>query len=296
MSTTTKAEYRRVRRVKDETFDIDRIEHYSLTLQIGTHDLQFCVTDTQNNQCVGLEDYRIRGAKTVNGRLRLIKSILDNHEYLTAGFWRDVKLSLKTHKFSLVPSNFFIDESAADYLTLNSEIKTSFEHVSFYKQISTSAYNVFAAETKLRGWIESIYDKKKVHLIHQGSAFIEGVLNHADLATERSMYCYVDRGILHMLVTDNKEVKYYNQFAARTKEELLKYIMLVINELDMDNKTSQIIMWGFIKQHGDEIDLLKKYIRNISFGSKPSFLKFGYQFDEVNDHNYFDLLSCYLCD
>jgi hypothetical protein len=263
---------------------------------VGTHDLQFAVVDTIDNRCIRLEDYRLQGIKTVNGRLKLIKSILDNHAFLTAGFWKDVKLLLKTHKFSLVPSEFFIKENAADYLALNSEIKTSFEHIGFYKHICTPAYNVFAAESKLTRWINSIYEQKNVHVIHQGSAFIEGVFNHQDLIKDRSMYCFIDRGILHIVVSEERKLLYYNQFATKTKNDLLKYIMLVLSELEMSNKRSHVFLWGFIKQQSDEIELLKKYIRNVSYGSKPSFLKFSFQFDEIHDHQYFDLLSGYLCD
>ncbi|MEM7297944.1 MAG: DUF3822 family protein [Bacteroidota bacterium] len=287
--------YKRVKRVKDAKFTIDELDHYSLVMQVGIYDLQFAVVDSQDNQCMALEDYRLEGIRTVNGRLRLIKSILDDHEFLTAGFWKDVKLSIKTHKFTLVPSNLFVQENAADYLALNSEIKTAFEEVSYYKQISVDTVNVFAAESKLSKWIESIYKKKKVHVIHQGSALIEGILKNADHVEERSMYCYIDRGILHIIVTEGNKLLYYNQFAARKKDDYLKYIMLVFNELKMDNKKSHVFIWGFINPASAEIDLLKKYIRNISFGSKPSFLRFSYLFDEVEDHKYFDVLSGYLC-
>lgn len=287
--------YKLIKRVKDTKFTIDELDHYSLVMQVGIYDVQFAVVDAQDNQCMGLEDYRLEGVHTVNGRLRLIKEILDNHEYLTAGFWKDVKLCLKSHKFSLVPANMFVPENAADYLALNSEIKTAFEEVNYYKQISVDTVNVFAAETKLCRWIESIYKKKKVHIIHQGSALIEGVLKHADHVEEKGMYCFVDRGILHVIVTEDSKLLYYNQFAARKKQDFLKYIMLVMNELNMDNKRSHVFMWGFIKPGSDEISLLKKYIRNISFGSKPSFLRFNYQYDEVEDHQYFDVMSGYLC-
>lgn len=287
--------YKLVKRVKDAKFTIDELDHYSLVMQVGIYDLQFAVVDSQDNQCMGLEDYRLEGIRTVNGRLRLIKQILDDHEYLTAGFWKDVKLCLKTHKFSLVPTNMFVQENAADYLALNSEIKTSFEEVNYYKQISIDTTNIFAAESKLCRWIESIYKKKKVHIIHQGSALIEGILNHADHIDEKAMYCYLDRGILHILVTENKQLLYYNQFAARKKEDFLKYIMLVMNETGLDHKKSNVFLWGFIKPGSEEINLLKKYIRNISFGSKPSFLRFSYLYDEVEDHQYFDVMSGYLC-
>lgn len=287
--------YKRIKRVKDTKFTIDELDHYSLVMQIGIYDLQFAVIDSQDNQCMALEDYRLEGIRTVNSRLRLIKKILDNHEFLTAGFWKDVKLCLKTHKFSFVPANMFVPENAADYLALNSEIKTSFEDVNYYKQISVDTINIFAAESKLCRWIETIYKKKKVHIIHQGSALIEGVLKHADHIQERGMYCYIDRGILHILVTESDKLLYYNQFAARKKQDYLKYILLVFSELGMDNKRNSVFLWGFIKPSSEEMTLLKKYIRNISFGAKPSFLRFSYVFDEVEDHQYFDVMGGYLC-
>lgn len=264
-------------------------------MQVGIYDIQFAVVDSQDNQVMGLEDYRLKGIRTVNSRLKLIKEILDNHEYLTAGFWKDVKLSIKSHKFSLVPSDLFVHDSAGDYLALNSEIKTSFEEVNYFKQLSVSTVNVFAAENKLCRWVESIYKKKKVHIIHQGSSLIEGVIKHAEHLQDKAMYCFVDRGIIHLIVTENNQLLYYNQFAIRKREEFLKYIMLVFNEMDMDNKKTHVFLWGFIKPASEEMTLLKKYIRNIAFGSKPSFLKFNYQFDEVEDHQYFDVLSGYLC-
>ncbi|MEO1256363.1 MAG: DUF3822 family protein, partial [Bacteroidota bacterium] len=267
----------------------------SLLQQIGDRKCQLAVIDSQDNVVMGLEDYKLQGIRTVNGRLKLIKDILDNHDYLTAGFWKDVKLSLKTHKFSFVPSNMFVQEAAADYLALNSEIKTTFEEVNYYKQIAVDTVNVFAAETKLCRWIESIYKRKKVHVIHQGSALIEGFLKHADHIKDKSMYTFVDRGILHIVVTEGQKLFYYNQFAARKREDYLKYIMLVFNELGMSGKHSHVFLWGFIKPSSDEMSLLKKYIKNISFGSKPSFLKFSYLYDEVDDHQYFDVLSGYLC-
>ncbi|MEM6736392.1 MAG: DUF3822 family protein [Bacteroidota bacterium] len=287
--------YKKVNRVKDTKFTIDELDHYSLVMQVGIYDLQFAIVDSQDNQCMALEDYLLKGVKTINERLKLLKEILDDHEFLTAGFWKDVKLCLKTHKFTLVPANMFVQENVADYLALNSEIKTSFEDVNYYKQISVNTINVFVAETKLCRWIESIYKKKKVHIIHQGSALIEAVLKHADHVQEKGMYCFVDRGILHIIVTENDQLLLYNQFSAKKKEDLLKYIMLIFHELEMDPKSNQLFIWGFIKQNSEEMTSLKKYIRNISFGSKPSFLKYSYQFDEIQDHMYFDVMGGYLC-
>ena len=293
---TDTSTYKLIKRVKDEKFSIDELEDYSLTLQVGIRDFQIAVTDTQDGQVMSLEDYKLEGIKTVNGRLRLIRDILDNHNYVTAGFWKSVKLCLKTHKFSLVPTNMFVADSAIDYLAVNSEIKPSFEEVSYYKQISANSVNIFATEIKLCKWMASVYKRKPIHIIHQGSALIEGFLKHDDHSHEKSLSCFVDRGILHIVASKEGKLLFYNQYAVRKKEDFLKYIMLVFKEMGMDPKTSGVQFWGFTKQNSDEITLLKKYIRNISLGSKPSFLKFGYKFDEIDDHQYCDVMSAYICE
>jgi hypothetical protein len=293
---TDTSTYKLVKRVKDEKFSIDELEDYSLTLQVGIRDFQIAVTDTQDSQLMGLEDYKLEGIKTVNQRLRLIKSILDNHEYLTAGFWKGVKLCIKTHKFSLVPSKIFMSDSATDYLSVNSDIKSSFEQVSYYKQISADLVNIFASEIKLCNWMASVYKRKAIHIIHQGSAIIEGFLKNNDHSHEKGLFCFVDRGILHLMVSQEGKLQFYNQYAVRKKEDYLKYIMLVFKEMGMDPKSNPVQFWGFVKQNSEEITMLKKYIRNISLGSKPSFLKFGYKFDEIDDHEYFDIMGAYICE
>ena len=293
---TQNTSYKLIHRIKEDKFSIYELDIYSLVMVVGIYDLQFSVVNTQNNQIIGLEDYRLIGVKTTNSRLHLIKEILDNHEYLTAGFWKSVKLCVKTHKFTMVPSSYFVREKQADYLVLNSEINPSFEEVVHYKHTSTGIVNVFAAEKKLCEWIENIYEKKKVHIIHQGSAFIEGIIRNQDKYTERGMYLFVDKNILHIAVVESNELLYYNQFAYHTKEDYLKYIMLVFRQTDLDTKFTRVTIWGFMKQNSSEVALLKKYIKNIYFGSKPAFFNFSYLYDDLPDHLYFDVMNGYLCD
>ena len=296
METAAKSTFKLVKKIKDEQFDVDNLHHYCLSLQVGIRDFQVCVTDTRDSKCLLLEDYRLENIKTINSRLRVLHTIFDNHHLLLAGFWNSIKLSLKTHKFSLVPKSHFIPEAVVDYLVINSEIKKGIEDVKFYQHISSDAVNVFAADHKLVSWIQSLYPKKQLIVIQQGSALIEGILKYDDHTHEKSMFCLIDAGILHVVVTENQRLFYYNQFAVRKSNDFLKYVMLVFKELSLSQKTSKVTIWGHIKNQSPHIDLLKKYIRHISFGSKPSYLNFGYQFDEIMDHQYFDVFSIFLCD
>ncbi len=286
--------YRQIRSLKDDKFDVDDIQNYSLSLLVGIRDFQICVVDS-DNRVLFVEDVRLEQVKTINTRIKVLQDVFDDHHFLKAGFWKKVRLVLKTHKFTLVPDSHFIAEAKGDYLAVGSEIRTKIEDVFSFNQDLSGVHNVFAGDKRLIAWVKSVYKNKDVEILHQGTPFIEGLLNADIVTAEKAMYCLVDRGILHVVVGENKGLIYYNQFAARKSEDFLKYIMLVFKELGLKQKVTPVIFWGIIKDTSPHLELLKKYIRNISLGTRPSNISFGIQFNNIPEHLYFDLFNIHLC-
>jgi hypothetical protein len=139
-----------------------------------------------------------------------------------------------------------------------------------------------------------LYTNTAIQLVHQSSAIIAGTLEYAGLLQEGKLYIYVDRFKLHIISINKGKLIYYNQFAIKQFTDYVKYIMLVLKGLNMDQQTSEIVLWGYIGKKSPHYQEFVKYIRNISFGTRPSFLKFGYIFDEMQDHHFYDLFSMYL--
>src|SRR5690606_3625800 len=105
---------------------------------------------------------------------------------------------------------------------------------------------------------------------------------------------YVDRFKLHILSCQKGKLVYYNQFAIKQFSEYIKYIMLVMNSLKMDQHTSQVVLWGYLGKNSPHYYEFYKYISNVTFGVRPPGLQFGYMFDEAQDHHFFDLYSMHL--
>ena len=105
------------------------------------------------------------------------------------------------------------------------------------------------------------------------------------------LYVYVDRFKMHILSVKNNKLIYYNQFAIKQFSDYVKYIMLVMKGLNMDQTTSQVVLWGYIGKNSPHYQEFYKYIRNVVFGGRPPHLKFGYIFDEVQEHHFFDLFA-----
>ena len=65
----------------------------------------------------------------------------------------------------------------------------------------------------------------------------------------------------------------------------------VMKNLGMDQQKSEVILWGYIGRKSPHYNEFVKYVRNVNFGHRPTNLGFGYMFDEVQEHHFFDLYS-----
>ncbi|MEM9858186.1 MAG: DUF3822 family protein [Bacteroidota bacterium] len=293
---TTTAGYRLIKKIKDDKFDVDSLHDYNLHIQLGIRDLQIAVVDSTSNKCLILEDFILDPAKTYSELLTIIKAVFSDHHLLMAGFWKRVRVSIKNSKFSLVPSSLFVKDALLDYLRLNAKVNESTETVLYYKHIKTTAVSVFAINTSVYKWLTELYKNTEVVFMHQSSALIEGVINNAQIHRRESMYLYIDRFKLHVTTLKNNKLEYYNQFSIKQFNDYIRYIMLVMKGLNRSQKTSDVVLWGYIGKQSPHYNEFYKYIKNISFGDRPTYLKYGYMFDEAQDHHFFDLYSMHLCD
>jgi len=289
-------QYKLIRKTKDELFDEEFIHQYHLLLNIGTRDFQLLVIEPESNKVLLLEDFVLPSLTSNEELLRILDQLFDSHAFLKAGFWKKIKVSIKNQKFVQVPQALFAEESLGEYLKFNALIDPANESfiASFNKR--SQAVTVFAINNELRKWLVNVYPNNPPTFTHQSAALIEGTMDFARSRTDSPLYIYVDRFKLHIIACDADKLIYYNQFAIKQFSDYIKYIMLVMKSLNMDQQSSQIVLWGYIGKNSPHYHEFYKYISNVTFGSQPGYLNFSYVFDEVQDHHFFDLYSIHLID
>ncbi len=286
--------YKLIKKIKDDRFDEENIHHYDLLIQISIRDFQIAIVDCSDGRILFFEDYVLGDLSSHQELLDLFQTLFESHSLLQAGFWHLVKVSFKNSKFVQVPASLFMEEAAGDYLKFNANIDHDKEEIIYCHNKSIDAVTIFAVQKELHIWLKRIYSNTNIHFVHQSTALIEGVLQVAGQAPKNKLYIYVDRFKLHILSIENDKLIYYNQFAIKQFSDYVKYIMLVMKGLGMDQQTCEIVLWGYISNNSPHYLEFVKYIRNITFGGRPAGLKFGYIFDEVQDHHFFDLFSIHL--
>lgn len=293
---TTSLQYKLIKKIRDERFDEEFIHQYMLLIQLGSRDFQLLVVDPDGNRVLLLEDFVLPNLTSHEELLQLLDQLFDSHALLKAGFWKKIKISIKNQKFIQVPQALFAKESLADYLKFNAPVDTVKEDFLSVFNPMAKAYTIFAINKDLKRWLESMYPHNTPVFTHQSAAIIEGTLYMSKTQRDTPLYIYVDRFKLHILACKDGDLIYYNQFAIKEFSDYIKYIMLVMKSLNMNQETSQVILWGYIGKNSPHYHEFYKYINNVSFGDRPQQLNFSYVFDEVQDHHFFDLYSIHLMD
>jgi hypothetical protein len=291
-----KKEYKLFKKIKEDKFEVDQLHHYDLNLLLGNRDLQIAVIDKRDNRCLIVEDFIISSIDSYSKLVDIFEHIFDDHHLLKAGFWSTVKVGIKGNKFALVPESLFNPDSIFDYLKFNCKINKEYDKLMYFKHAKSAAVNTFAIDSRLYNWLESLYTKNKICYFHQSSALIEGVLKQLKNYPSDSIFVYVDRFKLHIITSKNNQLEYYNQFYIKQFADYIKYIMTVMKGLNRNPHNTNVVLWGYLGKQSKHYNEFAKYIKNISFGERPKSLKYGYPFDEIEDHHYFDLYNVHLCE
>ena len=293
---TAALNHKLIRKIKDDLFDEENIDRYHLLINIGTRDFQLLVIEPQENKVLLMEDFVLPGITSNEELLQILDQLFDSHAFLKAGFWKKIKVSVKNQKFVQVPAELFSEDSIAEYLKFNASVDTSKEECMSSVNPKAKAVTAFVINSDLKNWLNNVYPNNPPIFTHQSAALIEGTLQYAEGRDDNPLYIYVDRFKLHILACENGKLRYYNQFAIKEFSEYIKYIMLVLKSLEMDQKSSQVVLWGYVGKNSPHYHEFYKYISNVTFGDEPEYLNFGYVFDEVPEHQYFDLYSIHLID
>lgn len=292
---TAALNYKLIKKIKDERFDEDLIHQYQLLIHIGFRDLQVGVIDEHENRMLLLEDYVFPSISSHEELMQLLEQLFDAHAFLKAAFWKNIKISVKNNKFIQVPEALFVQEAKEEYLKFNAYVEDDEEVLSILNK-KTKAVTIFAVQQNLIEWFKKLYPKSELLFMHQSAVLIEGITNFSHFKKDNPLYIYVDRFKLHILSCKNGSLVYYNQFSIKQFSDYIRYIMLVLKSMNLNQATSQVILWGYIGKNSPHYNEFYKYINNVVFGQRPKFLNFGYMFDEVQDHHFFDLYGMHLLD
>lgn len=288
---TSIASYKLIKKVKDDRFDEENLHQYRLLIQLGARDFQVAVVAESDQRLLFFEDYVLNELHSHDELLALLKNLFEAHEVIQAGFWKQVKVSIKNLKFVQVPSALFDQATAPEYLKFNASVDSVHETVISYENRSLGVTTAFAVQKPMIDWLTAMYQNTQLSVSHQSCALIEGFCAAGKKMTGEPLLVYIDRFKMHICFAPGGNLKYYNQFVIHQFSDYVKFIMLVMKTMNLNQESSEVQLWGYIGKNSPHYHEFVKFVRNVAFGQRPTHLSFGYVFDDVQEHQFFDLYA-----
>ncbi|HEY4650256.1 MAG TPA: DUF3822 family protein [Pontibacter sp.] len=293
---TISTNFRLSHKIQDEGFTLSAASHCHLYLSLAQKSIRLAIVDLERNKFVALEDYELITVFTAAQAAEQLRLIATENPLLQEKGWHTVRVAVSNQHFTLVPETLYDPAHQQDYLRLHSNLNPLLDDVRSYSHSSLEAVNIFAIERVLRETIEDLFPEHPLQFVHQTSSLVKSILHMAGRSIPRSMYVFVERGLVTILVADEQGLQFCNVFQYHSPEDFIYYIIFVMQEQKMNPEQETITVWGDITHDASLFTILQKYIRQVKFGKKPQNIGYSYKFDDLFEHRYFELYSLHLCE
>ena len=275
----------------DETFDLNNTSFYHLSIQASQDGFLFAVLDPAASKYLGLKRYRFEKYSNPDHQYQEIQKIIDQDPFLKRTY-QSVSCIHNETRSTLLPAALFDRDHLKLYFEFNHVLNDLDElHYNYLKQ--ADAYLVFPvyseiANLYLKTWLNTKF-------FHQVTPLINDLIS---VNKESGMLAGINFNIDHfdIIVCENGQLKYHNNFKFRSEEDLLYFILFVFDKLGLDQEKTPALLSGEIDKFSNRPSLLKKHFRNLSFQPAPAGFRYPPAFHKIQEHSLLSLLRLYHCE
>ncbi|QKZ15844.1 DUF3822 family protein [Spirosoma sp. KUDC1026] len=276
--------------IRADSFEPTQVGQSVLCLEIGRDRLRFMVQNKQRE--VGyLEEYTFPSMLTERPLTEVLPEVFQNHPVLSAGPWQEIRISLNSPSFTLVPQPLYRKEYAGSYLALmRGSALPAHEFAQAHLHENEGFLSVFNLSHPLADYFAEIYPLQPLRFVHQTSALIQAT---ADLdkrsLTPQGVWLYFEDEFVTVICRQDHKLHFCNRFGYKNPQDLTYYILYVLDEQQMNPAEVPVTLYGEITPFADSFAELSRFLAHLSFGQTPPSLRLDSAFDDVPEHRYLSM-------
>lgn len=276
----------------DKSYSENNTSDYDLFLQITRDGLKYLILENASKTFIGIEEFRFNETQSDDSIIEPIQEILTTNPTLQHSF-RTFDVTYINNRSTLIPNAVFQKNKIAEYHQFNFD---KLEEDNYYTDqlISLNANNIYTIPDFI---IDAFSSIKEVTFKHFSSALIEASLLHAKTTkTPLLINVNVLPSEFQISIIKNQKLELYNSFTYQTNEDFIYYLLFALQQLNINNEDVTIRLLGEIEKESPLYHLISQYIKKITFGTRPSNLKYSSIFKEIPPHAHHSLFNQFLCE
>ncbi|MCU0470935.1 MAG: DUF3822 family protein [Arcicella sp.] len=242
-------------------FDIEKLNHYKLLCEVSETTFACQVIDLADGEIISSENYEFPSDSTTIPSLR---AIYETHDFLKSLKWDNIEIVIDNQFFTLIPTDLFKKEYAVKYLQL-----AKGDYVNPDEELHTNIHqdlgvvNIYSTSRELYNWFSEVYPLVELSYKHKTSQLIDFGVSSSKAQTA---FLYFNNRCFTMVITVNGTLKYCNRFSYKTPQDLVYYILFVMNELGIEPDEIFLRLYGNISEQSEEFELMNEYLPNVKIG------------------------------
>jgi len=198
-----------------------------------------------------------------------------------------IRIGWANHFSALVPKRLYDADHKATYLQYLTTPAGPWEY-NADDLPHFAACQVYAIPGAVLSWLQKQFPGSEV--LHASTAFLNGARSVVNgQQGGRRLFVHVGFGEFRLGLLDETHLYFSNAYTFQTAKDFLYYILAVVDECDLDQETTPILLSGQLIEDSEIYRLLYRYFRKLSFVPCPAKLSRGPKLSALPQHLYADL-------
>ena len=265
-------------------------ENLILSIKISESNVSYAVFDKSKKNILAIEKWNLLNNDELFGIKETLNKIVNDSFVLKNTFQKTFVL-LDNPVFTLVPDKIYSIGDEKKYLELDNTFNLN-EKINIDKIDKTFVKNIYLLPAELEIAANKMFSN--VEFMHTSSILIKSMLS-VENKNEVVLINFSNKRI-DVIISKNKKLLYCNTFNFISAEDIIYFILNIYNQLSLDTSVVPVMIAGNIEKNSTAYQIIFKYIKNVSFCSKPANCQYFQSIQELPEHLNYCLFNSFTCE
>ncbi len=260
----------------------------TLVIEVSASSIQFCELKSETNCPVYICSFPFDNtvAKSISDQIFLAI----NHFGFSKKSYKKVLVNDVSSNFTLCPTPFYESTNTRDLLGFNcGDIGND---LVLTDEINTSIKLIYSVNESIKSVLDKLFPQ---HQLKHNSTLLSRLMLNSEELTKENMLIYIREHTIEIIVKQNQQLLLVNQYAIKTNEDVLYYILFIMEQYQLNPLTALLSVIGNIEANSELMISLKKYVKHVRLGTGHKTLDWQHLTGMPQHYNY-TLLNRLFCE
>lgn len=277
----------------DKEFHSEHNNVSIVSIRVAPDGFSYAQFDTFRNKYVKLESFDLQGVSNENSWIQTM-GVLINENQITPSQYLNIFIQSEFPGALLVPAKL--------YNPARKELHFKYNYTPAHKQNilvdnipAIDAVLLYPVSVGIEKFLNATFPNAQI--MHQASSLIS-ILKKQYLSdhNSNSVFVQIKKEDFDLIVFENDKLLFFNTFPYKTAEDFLYFLLHSLQQLRIDTDKQEVFFLGNLTTGAPLSSKASRYIRYVKFLKKNPNDDFSPAFQEVQDHQYLNLLNLKNCE